>query len=181
VGESFDIPSLNWLLVHTWFLEPEQARRYGQLGMDATTSMAFIWGKGRLFRERLKPSLLADVVPLRRMLDNGLRVGGSSDWGPKNSFKQIELALTHEVAGSDTPNLGAAQRIGREEALAMWTRDAAHVLGWEDIGTLKPGNQADVAIVDRDPLSCDLPDIGQTGVQATLLGGRLVHGELPGC
>jgi predicted amidohydrolase YtcJ len=141
--------------------------------------MAFTWGKGNLFRSRMKPSVLADLVPLRRLLDNGLSVAGGSDWGPKSSFKQIELALTHEVAGSDEPNLGAAQRITREEALAMWTRDAARVLRWDEIGTLAPGKQADLAIVDRDPLHCPVEEIGKTVVEATLLAGRPVHGGLP--
>jgi hypothetical protein len=178
-ARAFDVPSLHWLLVHAWFLEPEQARRYARLGMNVTTSMAFTWGKGKLFRSRMKPAVLADLVPLRRMLDSGLIVAGGSDWGPKCAFKQIELALTHEIAGSDEPNLGAAQRVTRAEAVAMWTRDAARVLRWDDIGTLAPGNHADLIIVDRDPMTCAIESIGETVIQATLLGGRLVHGELP--
>ena len=174
----FDLPSLHWILVHSWFLEGEQARRYARLGMDVTTSMAFCWGKGKLFRSRMKPSVLADLVPLRRLLDNGLVVGGGSDWGPKSAFRQIELALTHEVAGSDEPNLGAAQRVTREEAVAMWTRDAAPVLRWDDIGTLAPGAHADLVVLDRDPFACDVDAIGATVVEATLLGGRAVHGSL---
>ena len=127
----------------------------------------------------MKPSVLADLVPLRRILDSGLVVAGGSDWGPKCAFKQIELALTHEVAGSDESNLGDAQRVTREEALAMWTRDGARVLSWDDIGTLAPGKHADMVLVDRDPLTCAIESIGETVVQATLLGGHLVHGELP--
>ena len=173
-----DVPSLHWILVHAWFLEPEQARRYARLGMDVTTSMAFTWGKGKLFRSRMKPSVLADLVPLRRILDSGLVVV-VSDWGPKCAFKQIELALTHEIAGSDEPNLGPAQRVTREEAVAMWTRDAARVLRWDDISTLAQGNRADLVVVEQDPMTCAIESIGETVVQATLLGGRLVHGELP--
>jgi predicted amidohydrolase YtcJ len=89
------------------------------------------------------------------------------------------LALTHEVAGSDEPNLGPAQRVTHEEALAMWTRSGARVLGWDDIGTLAPGRHADLIVVDRDPLTCPVERIGETVVQATLLGGQLVHGTLP--
>jgi len=73
-----DVPSLHWILVHAWFLEPEQARRYARLGMDVTTSMAFTWAKGKLFRSRMKPSVLADLVPLRRILDSGLVVAGKA-------------------------------------------------------------------------------------------------------
>jgi predicted amidohydrolase YtcJ len=69
--------------VHAFFVEPEQARRYAKLGMDVTTTMSFTWGKGALFRSRMKKSVLSDLIPLRRLLDNGLVVAGGSDWGAK--------------------------------------------------------------------------------------------------
>ncbi|MCX7306573.1 MAG: amidohydrolase family protein [Afipia sp.] len=179
MAPEFDIPSLHWILVHAFFVEPEQARRYAKLGMDVTTTMSFTWGKGELFRERMKGSVLSDLIPLRRLLDNGLVVAGGSDWGPKNAFKQIELALTHEFGGSSSRNRGPAQQISREEALAMWTRDAARVLRWNDIGSLNAGNHADLIVIDRDPMSCEIEAIGKTEVLATLVGGRVVHGALP--
>jgi predicted amidohydrolase YtcJ len=177
LAREFDIPSLHWILVHAFFVEPEQARRYAKLGMDVTTTMSFTWGKGALFRSRMKKSVLSDLIPLRRLLDNGLVVAGGSDWGPKNAFKQIELALTHEIGGTGDHNRGAAQQITREEALAMWTRDAARVLRWDDIGSLSVGNHADLILIDRDPLTCEVEQIGKTEVLTTLVGGRAVHGN----
>jgi predicted amidohydrolase YtcJ len=61
----------------------------------------------------------------------------------------------------------------------MWTHDAARVLRWDDIGTLAPGNHADLIIVNRDPMTCAIESIKETVVQATMLRGRLVHGDLP--
>jgi len=177
VGRDFDLPNLHWILVHAFFVEPEQARRYARLGMDVTTTMSFTWGKGELFHARMKESVLADLIPLRRLLDNGLVVAAGSDWGPKRAFKQIELALTHAFGGSTRSNAGPAQRITREEAVAMWTRDAARVLRWGEIGTLAAGNHADLIVVDRDPMACDVEAIGETRVLATLLGGAFVHGD----
>ena len=40
-------------------------------------------GQGEAFRARMDPSVLADLVPLRRALDAGSTVGAGSDWGPK--------------------------------------------------------------------------------------------------
>lgn len=181
VAESVDIAPLHWLLVHAMFVEPEQARRYARLGMDVTTCPSFVWGKGELFRRRLPESALADLLPLRRFLDNGMTVACGSDWGPKNAFRQIEISLTHAFGGSDRDNLGPAQRITREEALAMWTRDAAKILRWQGIGTLAAGSHADLAVVDRDPLTCPVTEIGRTRVDLTLLGGSPVYrsGALP--
>ena len=176
VAREFDLPGLHWILVHAFFLEPDHVRRYKRLGMDVTTTMSFVWGKVALFRSRMKKSALADLVPLRRLLDHGLVVAGGSDWGPKSAFRQIELALTRAVAGSGEPHVGPAQQITREEAFAMWTRDAAKLLRWDSIGTLAAGNHADFVVVDRDVFSCDVEEIGNTVVHSTFLGGQRVHG-----
>jgi predicted amidohydrolase YtcJ len=178
LAETHDLRSLHWLLVHAVFIEPEQVRRYARLGMDLTTSMSFCWGKGDLFRRRMRAPPLEDLLPLRRFFDAGLAVAGASDWGPKNPFEQIELALTHEFAGSGYRNLGRDQRITRREAVSMWTRDAAEVLRWNGIGSLQPGSCADLVIVDRDLLTCEVEEIGVAQALVTIVGGERVHGEL---
>ena len=165
-----------WLLQHLYFFEPEHARRSAALGLDATTSMSFSWGKGELVRERFGEQLLEHLIPLRRLLDAGLHVGCGSDWGPKNVFEQIALAVQPRYAGSGAP--AATPGVSRAEALAMWTREAAHVLRWERIGSLEPGHRADLIVVDRNPLECAIEDLPGTDVRATLLGGAVVHGEL---
>jgi predicted amidohydrolase YtcJ len=164
-----------WMLQHVFFLSEPQARRYAALGFQVTTSMSFSWGKGELFAERIGEHVLGDLIPLRRMLDAGLVVGCGTDWGPKNVFEHIELAQTHRFAGSGRQNLGPAQPVTREEALRMWTADAARVLGWEGIGRLGPGQHADLIVVDRDPLSCDVSDLPDTRILRTVLGGRVVY------
>ena len=58
----------------------------------------------------------------------------------------------------------------RAESLAMWTRDAARVLQWEGIGTLAPGNHADLIVVDRDPL--DVRGRGPAGDARAAHGAR---------
>ena len=150
-----DFSDAGWILQHAFFVEEGHARRYADLGFDITTSMSFSWGKGDLFAERVGEQVLPDLLPLRRLLDAGMNVSCGSDWGPKNLFEHMELACTHRFAGSGRTNRGPAQEVTREEAVAMWTREAAKVLRWEGVGTLAPGSHADLVVVDRDPL--DLP------------------------
>jgi predicted amidohydrolase YtcJ len=169
------LPERHWILQHAFFVEPEQARRYAALGFDVTTSMSFSWGKGDLFIERIGEHVLQHLLPLRRMLDAGMTVACGSDWGPKNIFEHVQLALTHRFAVSGRSNLGPAQQVTRSEALAMWTRDAARVLRWEGVGTLGAGDHADLVIVDRDPLTCPLDDLPGTVVLRTVLAGRSVY------
>jgi len=118
--------------------------------------------------------VLADLIPLRRMLDAGLLVACGTDWGPKNVFEHVELAETHRLCVSGRRNAGPAQAVDRAAALAMWTRDAARVLGWDGLGTLRPGHHADLIVVDRDPLGCRLEDLAATKVLRTVLGGEPV-------
>jgi hypothetical protein len=175
VDRDYKIRDRHWVLQHVFFLEPEQARRYGALGIDATTSMSFSWGKGDMFIERIGERALEHLIPLKRMLDAGSIVACGSDWGPKNIFEHIALATTHEFCGSGRRNDGPAQRVSREQALAMWTRDAARVLQWEGIGTLASGSHADLIVVDRDPLTCSVEDLPGTRVLRTVLGGETIH------
>jgi predicted amidohydrolase YtcJ len=173
-----DIRSLQWILVHTPFIEAEQVRRYARLNFAVTTTMTYLFGMGDLFRNRLKPklreALLEDLLPLRRFFDAGLAVGAGADWGPKNVFEQIQLALLHKTP-SGYSNLGAAQKISRCEALSMWTRDAANVLQWNDIGSLSPGARADLIILDRDPMTCPVGDLPATRMLRTVFDGRTVY------
>lgn len=127
-------------------------------------------------RERLGAHLLADLIPLRRLLDAGLHVGCGTDWGPKNVFEHLALAAepTYCGSGAHAPTPG----VSRREALAMWTREAAHVLRWEGIGSLEAGHHADLCIVDRNPLDCPVEDLPGTTVHATLLAGEPVYGTL---
>lgn len=179
-GRFAGVRTRHWILQHAFFVEPEHARRYAALGFDVTTSMSFSWGKGDLFSERIGDQVLQHLIPLRRLLDAGMTVACGSDWGPKNVFEHVQLALTHRFAGSGRSNLGPAQRVTRMEALAMWTRDAAKVLRWDGIGTLGPGDHADLIVVDRDPLTCPLDALPETRVLRTLVAGETVYdgGEL---
>jgi predicted amidohydrolase YtcJ/SAM-dependent methyltransferase len=166
-----------WLLQHLYFVEPEQARRFATLGLQATTSMSFSWGKGELVRERLGEPYLEHLIPLRRLADAGLLAAAGTDWGPKNVFEHVALAVRPYYAGSGRP--GATPGISRYQALAMWTRDAARVLGWDGIGTLCAGDHADLAILDRDPLTAPLDELPGTQVITTMVDGTTVHGTDP--
>ncbi len=51
----------------------------------------------------------------------------------------------------------------------MWTRDAARVLQWKGIGSIEVGNHADIIVVDRDLMTCDVEAIGKTKTLLTLV------------
>jgi len=167
-----------WILQHNYLCTEDHARRYAELGFVVTTSMSFSCAKGDLFEKRVGAHVWKDLIPLRRLLDAGLTVAAGSDWGPKNIFEHIALAETHEFWGSRRRNDGPAQKIGREEAVRMWTCDAASALGWDGVGSLAPGSHADLVVVDRDVMACDVADLPQTRVLRTVLGGEVMHDSI---
>lgn len=168
----------HWIFQHAIFLDARQARRYAAHGFDMTVSAAFTYGKGDMYRERMGEGVLADLNAFRRMLDAGIKTGAGTDWGPKNPWESMALAVTH-TTGKGRSNAGPAQRVGRAEAYALWGRGAAGVLGLPGIGALRPGGHADLVLLDRDPVTCALGELPDTQVTATLVGGRTVAGRLP--
>lgn len=169
-----DIASLHWTLMHGFFAEPEQVKRYAKLAFDVTTTMTVLC-KGETYVERMGAEVLGYLIPLRHFFDAGLNVAGGSDWGPKSGFKQMELALTHRFLDSGRTNLGPAQRCSRAEAIAMWTTYAARVMQWNDIGSLAVGSHGDLIVINRDPFTCPVEELGETSVLRTVLAGRTIY------
>jgi predicted amidohydrolase YtcJ len=94
----------------------------------------------------------------------------------------MALAETREMAASGFRHDGPGYSIDRQQALDGWTVNNARLMHWQGIGALEPGYEADLAIVDRNPLTCDLAELPQTRVLKTVLGGKEVFdaGSLSG-
>ncbi len=180
IADQYDIRDRRWLIQHALVINEHQIKRLVEYGFQGTTSMSFSWGKGDLYGERAGRHIWRDQVPLARLLRMGMTVGCGSDWGPKNPWEQIQLAETHEFAGSGHRNDTPDHKITREQSLITWTRDAARVLHWDDIGTLATGQQADFIVVDRNPLDCPLDDVPHTQTLLTAVGGQVVHRDSGG-
>lgn len=64
----------------------------------------------------------------------------------------------------------------REEALACFTRDAAAAAGMEDeVGNLSVGSRADFLILDADPMTVPVEELGTIGVLRTVIDGETVY------
>lgn len=171
------LDSINWIIQHGEMTREDQAKRFAELGFDFTISTSFTFGKGDMVSERFGPEALAMLNSLRYLLDAGLTVAASMDWGPTNPFEQMQLAVTHQMFPSGHTNAGSAQVVTRAEAFEMWTSAGAKLLGWQGIGSLAPGHHADLAIIDRNPITCDLDSLPTTRVLRTHVGGRTVHDD----
>jgi cytosine/adenosine deaminase-related metal-dependent hydrolase len=92
----------------------------------------------------------AGVAPVRQLVDAGVRVGLGVDGSASNErsdlFGEVKQALL--VARGR----GGGEAMTARDALWLGTRGGAAVLGRDDIGSLEPGKQADLAIWATDGL-----------------------------
>jgi predicted amidohydrolase YtcJ len=175
-------PSLHQL-THIECIDPADIPRFGQFGCVANI---------QAFWARHAPSVIDVAVPMaglakapfiyafRSLLDTGALWTLTSDWGVStlNPFQIMETAITRQPPGryGQHPVFLEQQRITREESVKGYTVNAA-AAAWRqmDTGRLGVGCHGDLAILDRDIMTCDVYDIGDTEVQLTLLGGREVY------
>jgi 5-methylthioadenosine/S-adenosylhomocysteine deaminase len=132
--------------------------------------------------------LAAGVAPVPDLLARGITVGLGTDGAASNNNLDLwgEMSLAarlHKVWRRD-PTLLSAPR-----TLALATREGARVLGLEhSIGTLTPGKEADLIIIDlnrphltplHDPYSHLVYAARARDVRQVMVGGRwlLRHGE----
>ncbi len=133
-------------LEHASFAEPSQARRMADLGVAAVVQPAMLRMLAIANAPRI-PGL--PFLPLRRLLDAGVKIVGSSDY-PIETFEPLaalRAAVTRETAFGDV--VDPDERITLDEAIAMYTRVAAEVLACShETGTLTVGKRADLVVID---------------------------------
>jgi hypothetical protein len=122
------------------------------------------------------------VWAIREALDAGALVVAGSDWAvvpSVNPWIAIETMITREKpGGSDTTFYGKEQAVTLDEAMRIFTRNGARHLGKShELGTLAPGYLADLIIVDRDPWKIPVRELHTVRVDATIVGGKIVHGQ----
>jgi len=109
----------------------------------------------------------------------GITTSGGSDSPVEdcNPFYGIYCAVTRQTAAGEPP--GGWQReqcLSVEEALKLYTCDAAYAAGTEDVvGRLKPGYYADFILLDRDILNIPHEEIKDVSVLSTWVGGEQVY------
>lgn len=149
-----------------------------RLGVLPVPNLGFIYNYGE-FWPRSLGKRGQNCVPLRTLLESGFPVPSSSDTtggDPRllNPFHNMWCAITRKTFTGRT--VDPQQRISREQALAMYTRHAAHAGFWErSRGALEPGKLADIAVLDRNLDEVVDEDFEQVRVDHTIVDGRIVY------
>ena len=101
------------------------------------------------------------IAPLRQMVDAGVPVGLGVDGSASNDTANL-LGEARQAMLLQRVTHGATAFAARE-ALRLATRGGAEVLGRRDLGQLKPGLRADVAV-------WDMADVASTGAWDLVAG-----------
>lgn len=174
---SHPIRDLRFSIMHA-YLAPsaESMARAARLGVILSTQPAMQWRVGAGIAERFGDRLAA-MAPLRAWSDAGVRMAGGSDGPdfPMSPLFGMWQARSRRVRGRDSP-LGPDSAITPEEALRMWTIDAAYYCFAEgERGSLEPGKLADWVEVSVDPIDGDEEALADAVVLRTVVEGREVY------
>src|SRR5262249_11919730 len=171
------IRGLRWVLVHLHVATKSQIERIRQLGAVATTNpISYFWRSGSAEGARLG-SQLDWLMPHRTLVRLGVPFGMATDNKPANPWLAFQAAVDRRDMTTGEV-LGAGERLPRTQALRALTVGGAWVTFAErERGVLAPGRAADLAVLDRDPLTVPSQELGEIGARLTMVGGQVVHGE----
>ena len=164
-------------LTHVQLADPEDFIRFRQLGVIAALQLFWAEASGdtiELMKPYLDPEVYRWQYPARSLLDAGATISGASDWpvSSPNVFWAIYQAETRKGAEGV---LDPEQRVPRAAMLYAYTRNSARALNQLDsIGTIAPGKQADLVLVDRDVMTVPVEEMRDTKVLWTMVGGKIV-------
>lgn len=178
VNQRYPIEPLRFSLIHAYLWPTpaniELARRL-KIGVATQASMQYQFAP--LLVRRFGRELVGRATPLKSWIDGGVVVAGGSD-SPVTPYPPL-LGIWHAVT-RHVDALGVA--LGREEAvtidqaIAMYTRNAAWLSFSEhERGMIRSGLLADWIALSEDPLEVEPMRLRDIRVEATAVGGRLVH------
>jgi predicted amidohydrolase YtcJ len=178
LNAEYPLRHLRWSITHADNIGLPQIERVRHLGMNLQMRSVSVLGSRGPVLEKFGDAGY-DMPPLRLVQDSGVPFGLGTDGTKANQiapFVTLWWAITGKALNGDVV---MRQTLTREEALIAHTRSNAYLMFQEsNIGSLKPGLLADMLVLDRDYLTVPVDEIKEIRPVATIVGGRIVHGEL---
>jgi predicted amidohydrolase YtcJ len=175
VAAKTPIRSLRWTLVHLHVATPAQVARIRRLHAAATTNpISYLWRSGAA--EAAKAGADVDhMIPHASLARHRVPFGLATDNKPANPWLAFAAAVERRDMASGVV-VGPRERLSRFEALRALTVGGAWLTFAEtDRGTLAPGQAADLAVLDHDPLAAPIEAVADLQARLTMVGGEIVH------
>ena len=177
------IKNRRFTLTHANFPNDEAIARAKKLGVVMDLQPAWYHHDGPALSKVLGPERMKVFHPYKSIFDAGVIVAGGSDHmikfdsrkaiNPYNPFFGMWMVVSRKTATGEVFN--PEQKISREQALKMWTWNAAYLSFEEDVkGSIEAGKYADLVILDRDIMTCPEDEIREIEPLQTILGGKVI-------
>lgn len=163
-------------IVHAGNLTPSQIDRVKTLGLYIASQANFFSLLGDGFIEAYGPQRSRELYPFRTLLRRKIPLAFSSDCpvAEPDPLIGIRDAVCRRTAQAQ--RIGPRQCIRAEEALALYTREAAYFSFEEqERGTLREGKRADLVVLEKNPLKVPPEEITSCRVKMTVVGGKVVY------
>jgi predicted amidohydrolase YtcJ len=154
--------------------------RFKELGVIASMQPYHAIDDGRWAEGRIGTKRCASSYAFRSLLDAGAKLAFGSDWSvaPLDPISGIDAAVHRRTLDGKHPKgWFAEQKIAVEEAIEAYTLGSAYAAGQEkDRGSIAVGKLADLVVLSRDIVDKKESErIGETKVEMTIVGGRVVY------
>ena len=170
---------------HSNFMSREAVDKAARLGVFLDIQPAWLYLDTRTLVQQFGYERLRWFQPLHSIFAAGGVAGGGSDHmqkvgslrsnNPYNPFLGMATAITRRARWYEG-RLHPEESLTREQALQFYTINSARILFLDEVtGSLQPGKLADLAVLDRDLLTCEEEQIAGTQVLRTYLEGKLVY------
>ncbi len=172
-------------LAHLQLVHPEDIPRFARLG--ATANIQALWATHEAQMDELTIPFLGErrsgwQYPFASLLRSGAPMCAGSDWSVSspNPLWATHVAVNRSIPEAPGGSAGdpflPEQAIGLAPMLAAYTSGSARVNGLEDqVGSVRPGLDADFAIVDADLAHLPAGEIWQAGVTTTWIRGEVAY------
>ncbi|UCL89742.1 amidohydrolase [Pseudomonas sp. HS-18] len=165
-------------ITHLQMVNPKDFPRFKAL--DVIAAMQLYWAAADensvdLVKPYVSAMAFLHMYPARSLLKHGATISGASDWPitTPDPWKAIYQAI-QRVGPKGV--LNSAEDIDRQTMFQAYTLNAARTIRLEDrIGSLKPGKQADLILLDRDVFTVKPEALRDTRVLKTWFAGREVY------
>ncbi|MDE3739754.1 amidohydrolase [Metapseudomonas resinovorans] len=164
-------------VTHLQMVNPKEFARFKPL--DVIASMQLYWASADdstldLVQPYISAMAFQYQYPARSLLKNGATISGASDWPvtTPEPWKAIYQAVSRK---GPKGVLNPDEEIDRETMFQAYTLNSARTMGLEkQIGSLAPGKQADLILLDRDVFQVEPEALRDTRVLKTWFAGREV-------